>query len=179
MHILETNCIYLLPCYQHTRLMQVVCNNAAANKIVKSFKLSLSIVLSSVAMNGASVWWQRLSEEICKILQARNEHDAKLALIDTIPQPMESHIQRFDIFGITVWLARPIAHSLSQKITVGGWGCPRSERMRRSSRASRAAAQRPAYSASATNETTTGILVEWAETGWLMVGSSSGRVDPR
>jgi hypothetical protein len=39
----------------------------------------------------------------------------------------------------------------------------------------RAEAKRAAYSASATKNTTTGILVEWAETGWLM-GESSGRV---
>ena len=62
-------------------------------------------------------------------------------------------------------MARPIAHSLSQEMTVGGWGCPRLARISRSSTPSRAAAKIAAYSASATNETTTGILVEWAEMG--------------
>jgi hypothetical protein len=36
---------------------------------------------------------------------------------------MEPHVQRFDIFGHTVRLARPMATSLSQKIS--GWGWPR------------------------------------------------------
>ncbi len=47
--------------------------------------------------------------------------------------------------------------------------------MRRSSTAIRAEAKRAAYSASGTNDTTIGILVEWTETGWLM-GVSSARV---
>jgi hypothetical protein len=37
-----------------------------------------------------------------------------------------------------------------------------------SSTAMRAAAKRPPYSASATNEQTTGMRVEWVEMGWLM-----------
>jgi hypothetical protein len=47
--------------------------------------------------------------------------------------------------------------------------------MRRSSMAIRAEAKRVAYFASATNDKTAGILVEWADTGWLM-GVSSARV---
>ena len=47
--------------------------------------------------------------------------------------------------------------------------------MLRSSTAIRAAAKRPPYSASATNEHTTGIRVEWVEMGWLM-GPSARKV---
>jgi hypothetical protein len=47
--------------------------------------------------------------------------------------------------------------------------------MARSSTAMRAAAKRPPYSASATKEHTTGMRVEWVETGWLM-GSSARKV---
>ncbi len=81
----------------------------------------------------------------------------------------------FDIFGHTVLLARPIATSLSQKITVAGWGWPRSARIFRSSTTIRAAAKRPPYSASTTNEQTTGMRVEWVEMGWLM-GPSARKV---
>ncbi len=38
----------------------------------------------------------------------------------------------------------------------------------------RAAAKTPAISASATKETTTGMRVEWAETGWLTGASVRG-----
>ena len=48
-----------------------------------------------------------------------------------------------------------------------------SSKIWRSLVAMRAAAKSPAYSASATNEQTTGIRVEWAEMGWLRVASSS------
>ncbi len=78
----------------------------------------------------------------------------------------------FDIFGHTVRLARPIATSLSQKITVGGWGWPRLARIARSSTAMRAAVKRPPYSASATKEQTTGMRVEWVEMGWLVLSRS-------
>jgi hypothetical protein len=47
----------------------------------------------------------------------------------------------------------------------------------RSSVAMRAAAYKPAYSASATKEQTTGMRVEWQEMGWLTQSSSS--VSPR
>ncbi len=45
----------------------------------------------------------------------------------------------FDIFGNTARLARPFAHSLSQNMTVGDRGWPRSARIARSSTAMRAA----------------------------------------
>jgi hypothetical protein len=80
----------------------------------------------------------------------------------------------FDVFGVTVLLARPIAHSLSYEMTIAGRGCSSLARIWRSSTVIRTEAKRAAHSAFAMKDTTTGILVEWAETGWLM-GESSGR----
>ena len=65
---------------------------------------------------------QGFGKKIGQILQARDEDDAKLALLDPVPQPMEPHIQRLRHLGVTVLLARPIATSLSQKIVVAGCG---------------------------------------------------------
>ena len=42
---------------------------------------------------------QGFGKKIGQILQARDEDDAKLALLDPVPQPMEPHIQRLRHFG--------------------------------------------------------------------------------
>ena len=60
----------------------------------------------------------------------------------------------------TVSAAMPMATSLSQKRGVGGWGWPMLAKIFRSSVAMRAAAYKPAYSASATKEHTTVMRVE-------------------
>ncbi len=77
----------------------------------------------------------------------------------------------------TVSAAIPMATSLSQNNGVAGWGWPILAKILRSSVAMRAAAYKPAYSASTTKEQTTGMRVEWQEMGWLTQSSSS--VSPR
>ncbi len=78
----------------------------------------------------------------------------------------------FDILRLMVSVARPMVTSLSQKSGVGGWVCLMSSKIWRSLVAMRPAAKSSAYSASATNEQTTGIRVEWMEMGWLSGASS-------
>ncbi len=82
-----------------------------------------------------------------------------------------------DIRWKTVSAAMPMVTSLSQNNGVAGWGWPMLAKILRSSVAMRAAAYKPAYSASATKEQTTGMWVEWQEMGWLTQSSSS--VSPR
>jgi hypothetical protein len=67
-----------------------------------------------------------------------------------------------------VQLANPTAHSLSHKISVGGCGQPRSWRMRLSTSAIFAAANRPAYFVSWMAEHTTGMGLEWQDICTLM-----------
>ncbi len=59
--------------------------------------------LSSNAMKGASEKWRAtgkaLVNKIGQILQARDEDDAKLALLDPVPQPVKPHIQRLGHLG--------------------------------------------------------------------------------
>ena len=78
--------------------------------------------------------------------------------------------------GLTVSKANPMAHSLSHKMGVGDWGYPRLDRMTRSSAATWALANTPAYSASDTAAHTTGIRVEWQKMGPLR---KEGLVVPR
>jgi hypothetical protein len=73
----------------------------------------------------------------------------------------------FDIFNVTLPLARPMATSLSQKMGVGGCGWPMSSRICRSFVAMREEAKAPAYSASATNERTTRMRMECDNIEWL------------
>jgi hypothetical protein len=61
----------------------------------------------------------------------------------------------FDIRWETVSAAMPIATSLSQNNGMAGWGWPMLAKILRSSVAMRAAAYKPAYSASAIKEHTT------------------------
>ncbi len=65
----------------------------------------------------------------------------------------------------TVSAAMPMATSLSQNNGVAGWGWPMLAKIFCSSVTMRAAANKPAYSASATKEQTTGMRVEWQEMG--------------
>jgi hypothetical protein len=75
----------------------------------------------------------------------------------------------FDIFNVTLPLAKPMATSLSQKMRVGGWPMSSSSRICRSFVAMREEAKAPAYSASATNEQTTGMRVGCDDVGWFVV----------
>ena len=74
----------------------------------------------------------------------------------------------FVCFGVIVLDARPTAHKLSQRISVVGWGYPMSTRMLRSATPSFALMNRAAYSASATEATTTGMMVLSARQGPLI-----------
>ena len=60
---------------------------------------------------------------------------------------------------LTVLVANPAAEALSQRRDVGGWGYPKSDKILRISTASRAAMNRAAYSASAADATTAGMMV--------------------
>ncbi len=112
---------------------------------------------------------QRLGEEVGDVADAPDEDDAKMSLAVPVPDPMQA---AFDIRCDTVSTAMPMANSLSQNSGVAGWGWPMLAKIFRSSVAMRAAAYKPAYSASARKEQTTGIRVEWKEMGWLTQSSS-------
>ena len=78
--------------------------------------------------------------------------------------------------GLTDFWARPTATSLSQWMTVGGCGYPKSSSTCRSPVPILAAAKVPAYSASCTDEHTIGMPVECTEMGALMKSGSWARV---
>ncbi len=64
--------------------------------------------------------WQGLCEEVDQVSEPRNEDDTNC------PWSMRSRSQwnriskDFDIFGVTVLLAGPIAHSMPHEMTVAG-----------------------------------------------------------
>ncbi len=115
--------------------------NEAANRIVDSLKSILSGESSSTAKKGASTLWRAtgraLVKKIGKIFLSRDKKDSELALINQSLSQWNRMSKDFDIFGHTVRLARPIATSFSQKITVASWGWPRSARIFLSSTAMR------------------------------------------
>ena len=124
-------------CYQHTRLVRGV-NNDAAKRIVLRLKSILSVESSSTAKKGARALWRATGRALVK-------KSARLFLQGekrTLNWPWCNRMSKeLDIFGQMVRLARPIATSLSQKVTVAGW--PRSARMFLSLTSMRAAAKRP------------------------------------
>ena len=65
----------------------------------------------------------------------------------------------FDQRCLIVLVANPTSQALSQSRDVGGWGYPKSDKILRISTASRAAMNRAAYSASAADATTAGMMV--------------------
>jgi hypothetical protein len=73
-----------------------------------------------------------------------------------------------DFLGMAVWVDRPMAHSLSQNIGVGGWGYPIFLRVARPGTASWALAYAAASSASAAEPTLTGMRVEVQSMAELM-----------
>ena len=66
--------------------------------------------------------WQSLGEIIRDVVVARDMLDAELVALDTVLQPMKTHVDAFGRRGVIVRLARPTAISLSQRRRVGGWG---------------------------------------------------------
>ncbi len=117
---------------------------------------------------------QRLGEKIRDVADAPDEDDTKVSLADPVPDPMQAHVGD---------LRHPLRHRVGSDadghLVVaeqrgGGLGVAK---ILRSSVAMRAAAYKPAYSASATKEQTTGMRVEWQEMGWLT--QSSSPVSPR
>jgi hypothetical protein len=106
-------------------------------------------------------------------LDAGDEHDAELALIDTITEPVKSHVQGLAELGHHGPIGEP-NRALVIAVDNGERSeYPRSTIISRLSRAMREAVKTPAISASATKETTTGMRVECAETGWLRGASGS------
>ena len=79
----------------------------------------------------------------------------------------------FDRRCLTVFVANPTAQALSQSSYVGGWGYPKSDKVLRISTASRAAMNRAAYSASATDATAAGMMVLRACTDPFMISGLS------
>ncbi len=63
---------------------------------------------------------QGLGEEVGQVTEPRNVDDTELPLVDATRSQWNRISKDFDIFGVTVLLARPIAHSLSHEMTVGG-----------------------------------------------------------
>ena len=75
----------------------------------------------------------------------------------------------FVFLGVTVSEARPTAHMLSQRMSVVGCGYPRLSRIARRDAPSLAFINTAAYSASATDDTTTGTMVLRERHGPLIV----------
>ncbi len=103
---------------------------------------------------------QILGKEIGQILKAWDEDDAKLTLLNPIPQPMKPHIQWLGHFG-----GDGVVGEANRNLIVTKNGCCWLRMTH--------VANTPAYSASATKEQTTGMRVEWLEMGWLRNSSSS------
>ena len=64
--------------------------------------------------------WESFREEIRKILSTCNPRDVKVILLDSISDPVKTHINA--LATLTVSLASPTAHALSAKIGVAGCG---------------------------------------------------------
>ncbi len=97
----------------------------------------------------------------------------QLALIHTIAEPVEAHVQGLAQLGRHGAVGQPNRAFVITIDNGGRLGVAEIGQYWRSSKAMRAAAKTPAISASATKETTTGMRVEWAETGWLTGASGS------
>ncbi len=118
-----------------------------------------SLSAGSAAMKGARTRWRATGRGLVKksatLCRPRMKRTRKC------PWRTQSRIQysrmsvAFDIRWENVSAAMPIATSLSQNNGMAGWGWPMLTKILRSSVAMRAAAYKPAYSASATTEHTT------------------------
>ncbi len=102
-------------------------------------------------------------------METADEEGAKVSLAISVSDPMQSHVRCLrHPLGDRVG-SNADSHLVVTKQRVG--------QDLRSSVAMRAATYKPAYSAFATKEQTTGMRVEWQEMGWLTQSSSS--VSPR
>jgi hypothetical protein len=120
---------------------------------------------------------KRLGEEVGDVAKAADEHDMIVSLAGPGPDPMQAHVG-----GLGHPLRHRVGSNADGDIVVAeqrgsGLGVAHVGQDFRSSVAMQAAAYKPAYSASATKEQTTGMRVEWQEMGWLTQSSSS--VSPR
>ena len=118
-------------------------------------------------------------EEIGGVDQAGEEDKAEKVLAHALLQPVETHVGMsidLDFFGRTEEVARPIAHSLSAKRRGGDcWGWPRLVSVSVSSANTCPPPKAAAYSASATDATTTGMRWQKAWRGALWVVGEVGK----
>ncbi len=116
---------------------------------------------------------QRLSKKVGQVKDAGDEHDAKLALVHAVTEPIEAHVQGLAVLRRHVAVGKP-DHALVIAVDNSGrLGVAEIGQYLALIQVMRAAAKTPAISASATKETTTGMRVEWTETGWLSGASVS------
>jgi hypothetical protein len=85
--------------------MRDVSYNAAAKGTLASVKLELSMVsglAAAAARKGYMVMWrstcmQRVSKKVGQVEDAGDEHEAKLALIHEVTEPIETHVQGLSV----------------------------------------------------------------------------------
>jgi hypothetical protein len=102
---------------------------------------------------------KRLGEEVGDVAKAADEHNTKVPLADPVLDPMQVHVG-----GLEHLLRHRVGSNADGDLVVaeqpgGGLGWPMLAKIFRSSVAMRAAAFKPAYSASSTKEQTTGMRV--------------------